>query len=102
MDQIVAARVPKEVARDIDLVSRETNLEKSKVLRELLLQGIKEKLVSIALKKYAAHEVSLGRAAELARMALADFMLVAKERMIPLHYPLASLEQDFTAALKVK
>ena len=100
MYENVAARVPESVVKDIDSVAKEEGTDKSKVIRELLSGAVKEKLVELALEKYSKRLVSVGRAAELARMPLADFLMAAAERKIPLNYSLGSLEKDFKAALK--
>lgn len=53
-----------------------------------------------ALEKYVKGEISLGRAAELAKMPLADFMKMAAERKVAVNYSLDSLKEDFKAAIK--
>ena len=58
-------------------------------------------LLSKALEKYSKREVSLGRAAELAKIPLADFMEIAAKRKIPINYTEENLRQDFEAAKKV-
>ena len=102
MYENVAARVPETLVRDIDYVAKEENTDKSKVIRELLSDGVKSKLLELSLKKYSRREISLGRASELAKMSLADFMVKAAESKIPMNYSVESLEQDFKAALKAK
>jgi len=102
MYENVAARIPEATFKDIGYVAKEENTDKSKVIRELLSEGIKSKLVELSLKKYSKREISLGRAAELAKMPLADFMVKAAERRIPMNYSVESLEKDFKAALKEK
>ena len=98
----VAARVPDSVVRDINYVVKEEGTDKSTVIRGLLSEAVKERLVGLALEKYAKRLISLGRAAELARMPLADFMMVAAERKVPLNYSVEALEKDFRAALRAK
>lgn len=102
MFENVAARVPEMIVRDIDYVAKEENTDKSKVIRELLSEGVKSKLLDLSIRKYSRREVSLGRAAELAKMPLADFIVKAAERKITLNYSVESLEKDFKAALKAK
>ena len=94
----VAARVPNSILKDIDYVVNEQGTDKSTVIRELLSDAVKEKLVNLALEKYSKRLVSLGRAAELAKLPLADFMIIAGERNVPLNYSADSLEKDFRAA----
>jgi predicted HTH domain antitoxin len=102
MYENIAARIPEEMIKDIDYVAEEERTDKSKVIRELLSNAVKEKLLGLALEKYSKRQVSLGRAAELAKMPLADFMVKAAERNIPINYSIGSLEKDFKAALKAK
>lgn len=52
----------------------------------------------IALELYRDHRVSLGKAAELAGMALEEFMEFSAQREIPLHYTPTDWESDHTAA----
>jgi predicted HTH domain antitoxin len=56
----------------------------------------------LALEKYLKHEVSLVRAAELAKVPVAEFMNLAAERKIPVNYSVEDLKRDFEAALKAK
>lgn len=58
--------------------------------------------LKLVLEKYSKQLVSLGRAAELARMPLEDFLKVAAEKKISLNYSLESLERDFKAAAMSK
>ncbi|MBI2137347.1 UPF0175 family protein [Candidatus Woesearchaeota archaeon] len=102
MSVSVAARVSVDVLSDIDYVAKEKGSDKSKVIRELLSCAVRDKLVELALEKYSKRLVSLGRAAELARLPLADFMRVAAERKVPVNYSVGSLEGDFRAALRAK
>ena len=102
MYENIAARIPESVVKDINYVAMEEKTDKSKVIRELISNAVKEKLIELALEKYTKRQVSLGRAAELAKIPLADFMLKASERRIPMNYSPESLEMDFKAALKSK
>ncbi len=102
MYENIAARIPEAVVKDIDYVAKEENTDKSKVVRELLADAVKSKLLELSLQKYSKREISVGRAAELAKMPLADFMIKAAERQIPMNYSVESLKKDFTAALKAK
>ena len=61
-----------------------------------------ENLLSKALEKYSKREVSLGRAAELAKIPIADFMEIATKRKIPINCTKENLRQDFKAAKRHK
>jgi predicted HTH domain antitoxin len=102
MYENVGTRVSPAIIKDIEYVAKEEKTDKSKVVRELLSDAIKEKLVDLALEKYSKKYISLGKATELARLPLAEFMKVVAERKIPLNYSITSLEKDFASALKAK
>ena len=94
MSTTVGTRVPDELAHDIDYLASEEQQDTSKVLRTIVTKGVRDKLVELALAKYARHEVSMGRGAELARIPLAEFLRKAAEQKIPLNYTLQDLEED--------
>lgn len=48
----------------------------------------------LALELFREDAVSLGRAAELCGVSLAEFMDFAAEREVPLHYTLEDFDQD--------
>tara|TARA_Y100000310_G_scaffold183350_1_gene183477 strand:- start:3552 stop:3860 length:309 start_codon:yes stop_codon:yes gene_type:complete len=102
MYENVGARIPESIVRAIDYVAKQERTDKSKVIRELLSDAVKKKLIDMALEKYSKRDVSLGRAAELAKIPLSDFMKVAADRKIPMNYSKESLKKDFEAALKQK
>ncbi len=98
MSTMIGTRIADDTLQDLEYVAQEEKADKSKVVRELLAEAIKEKLIDLALVKYATRAVSLGKAAELARLPLADFMRIAAERKIPLNYSPESLKRDLKAA----
>lgn len=98
MYETIATRVPRQIVKDINTLANEEKTDRSKIIRELLVDALKEKLVERALERYAKEEISLGKAAELARIPLIDFMCCAAARKIPLHYSIESLESDAKAA----
>ena len=102
MAEGVVARVPSEIRKDIEFFAKKEQTDKSSIIRKLLTFAVKQKRLEYALSEYAERRVSLGKAAELAKMPLADFMMTAAEKKTPINYSLESLEKDFKAALKAK
>ena len=98
----VGTRLPIEVVKDIEYVAEEEKVDKSRLLRNLIAVAIKQKLIDLAMEKYSKKEVSIGKAAELAQIPLADFMVMAGKRRIPMNYSLEDLEEDFKAVMKAK
>ena len=100
MYENVGTRIPEELLKDIEYLSSEEHTDKSNLIRELLVIAVKKRLLELALERYSEKKISIGRAAELARIPLVDFMKISAERGIPVHYSLESLEQDFKKAVK--
>ncbi len=50
----------------------------------------------IALELFREHKISLGKAAELSRVSVEEFLQFAAGREVPLHYTLEDLERDRT------
>ena len=98
MAQGVVARVPAEIKKDIEFFAKQEQTDKSTIIRKLLASAVKQKRIDYALKEYAERRVSLGRAAELARMPISDFMEEAAKHHIPMNYTKEDLRRDFKAA----
>ena len=64
-------------------------------MEKIEMKKSNKKALNEALEKYSKREISLGRAAELAKMPLADFMKVVAERKIPINYTKEDLNRDF-------
>jgi predicted HTH domain antitoxin len=101
MKENIGTRVSKDIAEDIEYLAKEWNVDKSKIVRDLLALAVKKRLMDLALEKYSKREISLGRAAEIARLPLSDFMEEAAERNVAMNYSLESLKGDFEKALKM-
>ena len=99
MYETIGTRIPKDLVRDIAYLSTEENTDKSKIVRDLLIVAIKARIVDLAIKKYYEKKISIGRAAELAKLPLVDFMKIAADRKISMNYSVVSLEEDFKRVL---
>jgi len=97
MAEGVVARVPDEIKKDIEFFAKQEQTDKSNIIRKLLTFAVKQKRLEYALKEYAERRVSLGRAAELARMQISDFMEEAAHRHIPINYTKEDIRRDFKA-----
>ena len=102
MYENVGTRIPEDLLKDIEYLSDEGHSDKSKVIRELLGIAVKIKLLDLAMQKYYEKKISIGKAAELAKVSLIDFMKISAERKIPVHYSIDSLDKDFKKALSKK
>lgn len=75
----VQVELPEELLRTANVSTERRSLEVAKLL---------------ALELFRERTISLGRAAELCGVPVAEFMQFAAEREVPLHYTLEDLERD--------
>ena len=97
MAEGVVARVSNDIKRDIEFFAKQEQTDKSTIIRKLLTSAVRQKRIDYALKEYAERRVSLGKAAELAKMQISDFMEEAANRHIPINYTKEDVRRDFKA-----
>ena len=93
----IVARVPEEVNADIDFFAKEEQVDKSTEIRVLLARATREKIIDYALLKYQNKEVTLWKAAKIARIPLTKMMIIAAQQKIPIQYDQEDLKEDFAA-----
>ncbi|MBI2147077.1 UPF0175 family protein [Candidatus Woesearchaeota archaeon] len=98
MTESISARVPEAVGRDIDFFTKQEHTDRSTFVRKLLTEAIAEKKVDYALKKYQEKEITIGKAAEMARIPLRKMIQIAADKGIPFQYSAKDLEKDIKAA----
>lgn len=93
----IVARVPEEVSFDIDFFAQEEQVDKSTEIRQLLARATQDKMIEYALFKYKNKEVTLWKAAKMARIPLGRMMAKAAQQKIPIQYDPEDLKDDFAA-----
>lgn len=98
MGETVTTRVDDELAREIDFFARQENVDRSTITRKLLSRAIAQKRLDYALEKYGKGEITLGKAAEIAKKDIREIMVVAAGKGISFQYSRKDLLDDFKAA----
>lgn len=96
-EKVMSLRLPIEIERDIEKLSEIRDIDKSKVIRELLVRGLKEANIDYALQLYTQGKVSLWKAARLAECSLWQMIEYAKEKKITAQYTEKELYEDLEA-----
>lgn len=99
MGETVTTRVDDEMAKDIDFFSRLEKLDRSTITRRLLAQSLEQEKIGYALKRYGSGEITIGKAAELAKKDLREMMMIAAKKGIPFQYSKKDLREDFKSAM---
>lgn len=98
--EVVAARLPKEVAREIERIAREEKLDKSSVIARATDLYIREWRLRRAIRLYEAGRVTALKAANLANQSIWEFLEELEKRKIPIQYSAEQFIEDFEAAQK--
>ena len=97
MTTSVIARVPDDIARDIDFFARAEQVDRSTEIRRLLAQATQQKKIEYALSQYQTRKVTLWKAAKIADLPLTEMMSLAAQHKIPIAYDAQDLQEDFKA-----
>jgi len=80
--KVITIRIQDDLLKEIDSLAKEMGVDRSDVIRMLLMKSLREEKISRALRMYVNDEVSLERAAEIAGIPLADFIIELIKRGI--------------------
>ncbi|MHA1281079.1 MAG: UPF0175 family protein [Promethearchaeota archaeon] len=67
-------RLDENIIKDLEELALEENLERSTLAKKILIEGLKEERFNFAIQKYVLKEISIERAAEMAKMSLHEFI----------------------------
>jgi predicted HTH domain antitoxin len=93
----ISARVDSEEAALIEALAEEEGCDRSTLMKVLLRRGIRAHRLDKAIASYAAEEVTLSRAAEMAGISSWDFLALMPAKKLDLHYDVAEFEEDLQA-----
>lgn len=94
MAEVMTMRLTTELERDLTLVAKQEQLDKSTALRRLLGTSIAEWKKEYAITKYKEGSFSTEQAAKAAGLSLWAFFDLLKQRKIPVTYDTEELESD--------
>jgi predicted HTH domain antitoxin len=98
--QVVAARLPKDVVREIERIAAEEELDKSSVVARATDLFIRHWKLEKALKLYEDGRITAQKAADVAALSIWEFIEELERRKIPAQYSAGEFLEDFEAAQK--
>jgi len=97
--QMVASRLPEEMVRDLELIERWEQTDRSTTVRKLLHRAIEEWKRDFYARQYGEGAMTLARAAQEAGVTLWEMMDYVRQRKITAQYDLRDLQHDLAAVL---
>lgn len=101
MGATITTRVPDDIEKNIEIISRIEHLDKSTVVRRLLSKAVQDWLIENALEQYRDGKITIGKAANMVGIPIREMIAIATKKGIPFQYSLDDLEEDFRAAEKL-
>jgi predicted HTH domain antitoxin len=91
--ETISLKLDDEFARALNEI-KQPRMKKQTLLRDILISGLKQYKIDMAVKKYMNGEVSTWKAAEIAGVSLRKMNMIFHEKGIELHYSEDSLRED--------
>ena len=95
MGVTITTRVSEEIEKEIRSISEREQLDRSTVVRRLLMEGIKDWKIKYALEEYSEGRVTIWKAARMADVSLRQMLDIAAKKGIPFQYTMKDLREDF-------
>lgn len=92
--------LPPDYLREIDSIAKERGLDRATLIRQLLITGIKEYKVKMAVELYRAEKISIGKATEIAGVSIWEMVDILREQKIPLAYRISDAREEIRKILK--
>ena len=94
-EKLMTFRLPIEIDIEIERLAKLEDSDKSKLIRELIVLGMKERKLEEALDLYSKRKVTAWKAATIAGIPLTQFLDILKERGLEFDYTEEELLEDF-------
>ena len=93
-------RMDASEALQVDACAKQSGLDRSALLKQLIRTGLKQYKMDQAVRAYRAQEISLSRAAELADVGVRDFLSRMGTVGLELNYGVDDFNVDLQGMLK--
>ena len=76
-------RLDEDLIKEFEELAEQQNLDRSALVRKILVEGLQQERLNFALQKYMLKEISIERAAEIAKISIHDLILKMSQLGIP-------------------
>lgn len=83
MTKQINLRLDEDLIKNYEDLAKQKNLDRSSLVRKVLIEGIKRERLKFAIQKYILKEISIERAAEIAKISIHELMLKLEELNVP-------------------
>ncbi len=86
-------RLDEDLLEEYEELARQKNLDRSSLVRKVLIEGIQRERLQFAIQKYILKEISIERATEIAKISIHELLMKLSELNIPSNLTLADLKK---------
>ena len=76
-------RLDENLIEEFEELAEYENLDRSSLIKKILIEGLRKERFDFAIKKYVLKEISIEKAAELAKVSLHEFISKMSQMGIP-------------------
>ncbi|MDI6886643.1 MAG: UPF0175 family protein [archaeon] len=91
--KIISVEVDEEFVKALEAIEQ-PYLDRPALIRNILISGLKQYRIELAIQKYLEGEVSTWKAAEIAGVSLRKMNKILQEKGVEIHYSEKSLKED--------
>lgn len=89
----ISVEVDEEFAKALEVIGQ-PYLDRQTLIKNILISGLKQYRIELAIQRYLEGEVSTWKAAEMAGTSLRKMNKILQEKGVEMHYSEKSLKED--------
>jgi predicted HTH domain antitoxin len=93
MTEQLNIRVDKSIVQEFEDLAKQEQLDRAALVKKVMLLGLQHERLSLAIQKYAMQEVSVERAAEIAKVSVHEMLALLAKLGIPSNMALEDFQK---------
>jgi predicted HTH domain antitoxin len=86
-------RLDEDLIREFEELAEEENLDRSALVKKILVEGLQQERLNFAIQKYMMKDISIERAAEIAKLSIHEFILNLSKLGVPSNLTMEDIEK---------
>lgn len=86
-------RLDEDLIREFEELAEEENLDRSALVKKILVEGLQQERLNFAIQKYMMKDISIERAAEIAKLSIHEFISKLSKLGVPSNLTMEDIEK---------
>lgn len=86
-------RLDEDLIREFEELAEEENLDRSALIKKILVEGLQQERVNFAIQKYMTKDISIERAAEIAKLSIHELISKLSKLGVPSNLTIEDIEK---------